>query len=351
MSVLGGIGKLVGARESTLAKGVGQIADGARGRAAVPIDEFTAGFGPEEAARRYRIENPTPDDLAAMDAAHMRGEPSPSRGVRSDDWVHMPEPHTQTRAEFADDPRTWWHGRFSADLPGSASVEASGGLHLGTLKASEDRHRTLLSWEKGGGATWEAFPTRLQGRGGDAAGAGRDEGMPGHTWSRRPETHYYKNAAEDEGSISALTSSRADMKTHGEYIAEALAEGKHVDPKILHEQEMLGGRDFDPRQSGMHGPAYFSAPLAPFEKGSTARAQIVRNIENSEVVRNTVAIRADWSNAERVANYRHFYPKKRQTTVRQRTKVPKRSSARQGLLTHSSAPPGFDTPWAYKPQL
>jgi hypothetical protein len=159
---------------------------------------------------------------------------------------YMLEPHQQTRSQFANDPRTWWHGRYSEQLPRTGG-QRNAGIHVGTFGSSDKRRRDLgpsrKSTKEGTPQEWRSFPVRLQGETANMPGEhGYDEGAK---WSSKRGIHYYENQVEDAGSISALVPSRASLLTHSQSIKEAQQKGLYVHPHIEWESKQLG-KEYDP---------------------------------------------------------------------------------------------------------
>jgi hypothetical protein len=161
----------------------------------------------------------------------------------------MLEPHQQTRAQFAADPRTWWHGRHNENLPTKAGAARNAGIHFGTLAAAHQRKQKLGPSHKLVGSKnvpvhaqpYRFFPVRMTGAPSNTPReAGHDEGA---RWEETPGIHYYQNDVEDRGSISAKVPSRKDVSTHGDLIKQA---GKRVHPMIAWEHQQLGRRQYDP---------------------------------------------------------------------------------------------------------
>lgn len=165
----------------------------------------------------------------------------------------MLEPHQQTRAQFAADPRTWWHGRHSEALPTKAGEARNAGIHFGTLASAHQRKQKLgpstkyRPPDKESGMQdrypqpYRFFPVRITGTPSNTPKeAGHDEGA---RWEETPGVHYYQNDVEDRGSISAKVPTRKDVSTHGDLVKQA---GKRVHPMIAWEHQQLGRRQYDP---------------------------------------------------------------------------------------------------------
>jgi len=210
----------------------------------------------------------------------------------------MLEPHQQTRSQFAADPRTWWHGRYGEQLPRTGGAK-NAGIHVGSFGAADKRRRDLGPSHKFPGTydegpqPWRSFPVRLkgettpnwQGPGGSPANPAPDEG---NRWSPKEGVHYYRNAVEDSGSISALAPSRQFLQTHGEAVKAA---GAKAHPLIRWEQKQLGRREYDPERvdpgesrlkafratqsSALDQGQLFST--APYNQGSRERADMLFN--------------------------------------------------------------------------
>lgn len=177
---------------------------------------------------------------------HEQGQLFPVQG-----HDYMLEPHQQTRAQFGNDPRTWWHGRYSEAMPKTGG-QRNAGIHVGTFGSSDARRRDLGPSRKFKGAgddktaqEWRSFPTRI----GDADVPHNYPDRPGYdegaTWGRKKGTYYYENQVENRGSVSALVPNRSMLMTHSDHIKAAKAAGKSVHPGIEFEAKSIG-KDYDP---------------------------------------------------------------------------------------------------------
>lgn len=211
-------------------------------------NEFDAGqIGPEEAHRLSGLRSPY---LVEMGEKQRRDNPRLFPVGRTD---YMLEPHQQTRAQFANDPRTWWHGRYSEQLPRTGGAR-NAGIHVGTFGSSDKRRHDLGPSRKfkdtyDNPQPWRSFPVRLRG---ETSNWVPEEGRlrPGHdegrSWRPKQDLHFYTNAVEDSGSISALAPGRQFLQTHPQAIKEAKKAGKSVHPNIEWEAKQLGRREYDP---------------------------------------------------------------------------------------------------------
>lgn len=179
-------------------------------------------------------------------------QPNPTPRLFPLSDVALPEPHQQTRAQFAADSRTWWHGRYGEALPRTGGAR-NAGIHVGTFGASDKRRRDLGPSHKYPGSydegpqPWRSFPVRLvgethpnwEGPGSTPSNPGHDEGA---RWRPKSGIHFYKNAVEDAGSISALAPNKQFLLTHGQAVRAA---GKAAHPLIQWEAKQFGRKEYD----------------------------------------------------------------------------------------------------------
>lgn len=213
-------------------------------------------FGPERARGAYEAaaERARADYVAALGRAP-RGRSGPTYeqprlpGV---DPGRERFPWEQTQAEFTNHPLTWFHARIRADEIPEPDDEASG-VHVGTLKAAQDRigHLTGAGITRHHGQPHTAddvarvFPVRIMtSMRNTPARALSDEG---EDWNEEHHDHYYRNSWEDPGSISAVVSGPQFLKTHRQFVEDALRAKQPVPPRVAHEYAATGGR---------HGPLY-----------------------------------------------------------------------------------------------
>lgn len=290
--MLKALGEAVERGSKPLAEGAGRAAEKEGLRAGRVIDRATVGFGPAEATVRaeegaskvMKLNEGIQYDPHTGEVMHGPPEPlAPRHGpgiapglTPAEDWMALPEPHLQTRSEFAWDPRTWWHGRYAESLPPieDTTNPMASGIHAGGREAMEERRMHL--GEGRDMTKWRSFPMRLTGE------AANEAYMPGAdemaNWVPREKTQFYKNQVEARGQISAQIPSREAVKTHGQFVEQALAEGKKVPEHVLQEHKLLAGREYDPHLAGEHGPAY---PLPAYAE----RARVISNVKQTREAR------------------------------------------------------------------
>lgn len=206
--------------------------------------------GPEEARKQSRSYLPRGRSPQEQRRRKIEGHQESLFPVEGHDF--RLEPHQQTRQQFADDPRTWWHGRYSEAMPKTGG-QRNAGIHVGTFGSSDKRRRDLgpsRKFKDGKAQEWRSFPVRLRGAvGNEPKSHGYDEGA---RWSARRGIHYYENQIEDAGSISAMVPSRENLLTHSQAVKEAKQKGLYVHPHILWEQKQMGRREYDPTKRDPH---------------------------------------------------------------------------------------------------
>ena len=143
--------------------------------------------------------------------------------------------HHQTPEQFANDERTWWHGRITAAKPRSLTQGGSDeGFHAGTRRASEERlNHNIRRRGLAEGKAAHQFPLRLVGR----TVNGPDAPFPDN--DKHPELggssagYFYENYSEDRGSVSVGVPQRKGfMATHAELVKGAMDHGEYVHPNI-----------------------------------------------------------------------------------------------------------------------
>jgi len=162
--------------------------------------------------------------------------------------IPNPAAHHQTPERFAQDPKTWWHGRVVTDSPKSrlGGGQGSEGFHAGTQAAARQRlghnlKRRGLAENKVG----RMFPLRVTGpvEGPEniksdmnkhvELGPQRYGSWGGSSYGGRSTGYLYKNDVEDAGSISVGVPQRKGfMATHKEMVTQAKARGEYVHPLI-----------------------------------------------------------------------------------------------------------------------
>ena len=178
--------------------------------------------------------------------------------------------HQQLPHEFANDPRTWFHGRVmkegQAKAPKGKSAE---GFHAGSRASAVQRLQD--NKQRRGiktGMAGRIFPLRATG---DFEEGFREEpeakknpyqkgpGSIRHTDLAGADKGYrYKNQVEDAGSVSIGAPQRAGfLSTHREMVSTAKARGEHVDPvvewAVKHHPEHTGETVVGPSSSQQFG--------------------------------------------------------------------------------------------------
>jgi hypothetical protein len=231
--------------------------------------EYTG--GPAEAKQRHLGET----DPGALS----RRTPPDHQGQMFDPAsIPLQEPHQQTPAQFARDPRTWWHGRFTAAQSRLGGAGLREGFHAGTEGAARKR----LSDNQGRrtqkeGVAGRLFPLRITG-----SVAGPEQMQPDvnvhYRLGRQPRAmhqigmpklpipgggYLYENQVESPGSISVGVPKRKGfLSTYREMVTGAEKRGENVHPNISwaarhmgeHTGETLGVRGpyGESRQLGLH---------------------------------------------------------------------------------------------------
>lgn len=221
--------------------------------------------GPAEAKER-----------AYPDRSAYRPEPSNQGQLFSPESVPRPEAHTQTPDQFAQDPRTWWHGRVTKGGPqgrlGGSGVGRGEGFHAGTYGAAEQRVKTNVS--KRGlqpGMAGRMYPLRITGSVDPpeedqpdmskhvTLGPSRHGSWGGQVYGGRKTGYLYKNEVEGGGAMSVGVPQRKGfMSTQREMVTQAKKEGKYVHPNIEwavkghpeHTAAVIQGRYDNPTPAG-----------------------------------------------------------------------------------------------------
>ena len=202
--------------------------------------QFTG--GPAEAKERHNAEEGLfqvhPED---------RKKPEHEQGQLFNP-AHIPpqEAHHQTPEQFAGDPRTWWHGRFTAEKSRLGGGQGKEGFHAGTEGAARTRLRANAGRRTNKeGVGGHLFPLRITGavEGPENVhsdvpvhrelGPARQMSFGGQVIGGRKEGYLYKNQVEDAGSISVGVPQRKGyLSTQKEMVKQAKTEGKFVHPNI-----------------------------------------------------------------------------------------------------------------------
>lgn len=185
--------------------------------------------------------------------------------------IARPEPHQQTPAQFAADPRSWWHGRYQKG-PRLTKGGSNEGFHAGTLASATKRLEANYG-RRSGETPARLFPTRLVGKmgpqeqapstnslfrgGGPEPTRGSSPEEPGFDRQRhsglayRSRGYFYKNEVEDPGHISVGVPKREGfLATHRELVEHAQSEGKFVHPNIAWAAKKM------PQHTGVDAMAY-----------------------------------------------------------------------------------------------
>ena len=164
--------------------------------------------------------------------------------------------HEMTQSEFAQQPGTWFHGAANG------MIGAHGGaFHVGTFRAAHEAlgarmagknpgnypkaydqaidtaRRTGQTGSKRPGAypsDPKITPGRIVGKmSNNTFQPYRDEVANGMAGRLRHQGVYYKNIAEDSGSVSAVLPNREHFKTHEDFLVDARAAGKSIPKRAL----------------------------------------------------------------------------------------------------------------------
>jgi hypothetical protein len=194
--------------------------------------------GPKEALER-----------AYPDRSAYRPEPSNQGQLFSPESVPPQEAHHQTPDRFAQDPRTWWHGRVTKGGPrsslGGSGVGRGEGFHAGTRGAAEQRLRTNVGRGLKPGMAGHMYPLRITGpvEGPEnpypdmnkhvALGPRRQGSWGGQSYGGRQTGYLYKNEVEGGGAMSVGVPKRKGfLSTQREMVGAAKKRGEFVHPNI-----------------------------------------------------------------------------------------------------------------------
>jgi hypothetical protein len=152
------------------------------------------------------------------------------------------QPHQMSPEEFIEHPQTLFHSTTASRSPEEWSSPENVSVHVGSYRSTLDRHahrgttqpgRILAGWIN---PKLNINPTILS----------DDEANFGGPWSavqgvKKPRTvkpesvNFYRNHAEDPGSLSALLPRATDLITHAQFVKEAIDNGKadEVHPKTM----------------------------------------------------------------------------------------------------------------------
>jgi hypothetical protein len=196
--------------------------------------------------------------------------------------VARPAAHQQTPEQFAQDPRTWWHGRVTKGGPqgrlGGSGVGRGEGFHAGTEGAA--RQRVTANVKRRGlkeGMAGRMYPLRITGpvEGPEnirpdvtkhrELGPHQYGAWGGSSIGGRKTGYLYENAVENAGSISVGVPQRKGfMSTHREMVKAAQQRGEKIHPNIAwaakvapeHTAEKIeqrwGAPESQGRQQGLH---------------------------------------------------------------------------------------------------
>ena len=179
------------------------------------------------------------------------------------------EAHHQTPDQFAQDPRTWWHGRVSKggsrSSLGGSTVGRGEGFHAGTYGAAEQRLKTNVGRGLKPGYAGHMYPLRITGpvdppeeSQPDVAkhvqlGPRRQMSWGGEYVGGRRSGYLYKNEIEGGGAMSVGVPKRKGfLSTQREMVAGAKKEGKYVHPNI--EWAVKGHPEHTAEERGMRPP-------------------------------------------------------------------------------------------------
>lgn len=173
------------------------------------------------------------------------------------DWLPYkatPEPHKLSPEQFEAHPYAVFHSTSVDPRAKSAPKdlfhhgpfdESNWQRHYGTLQASVDRmvdqgrfnNRIYSYWHEPddeGNTDWyngKRIPHVVEDR--DANPEKHFE--PSEAWKAAPTSMYYENSVEDPGSISVVSKKPSAVRSHEDYVGQAIAEGKEheVHPRTL----------------------------------------------------------------------------------------------------------------------
>lgn len=204
------------------------------------------------------------------------------------------EAHHQTPDQFAQDPRTWWHGRVTKGGPrsslGGSTVGRGEGFHAGTYGAAEQRLKTNVGRGLKPGMAGHMYPLRITGpvdppeeSQPDVAkhvelGPRRQMSWGGEYVGGRKTGYLYKNETEGGGAMSVGVPKRKGfLSTQREMVGQAKKEGKFVHPNIEwavkghpeHTAQEIKSRWSEPSPPGQR----YAQPQLPDTHGDTQRME------------------------------------------------------------------------------
>lgn len=129
------------------------------------------------------------------------------------------KPHQRSLEEFANMPKTMFHGTMENPLRTSYR---KGGFHVGTRRAAEDRVAQTRSGDWGYDDDYHVHPVRIKPEVERTMGWTRDQIKD---WEQGHHRSFYRNKFEDPGSTSAVLKSTRDVRTYTQHAEDAIKRG------------------------------------------------------------------------------------------------------------------------------
>lgn len=159
--------------------------------------------------------------------------------------IKSPNPWSLSRRQFEKLGDTVWRAESSETLGSHYDPMQSGGIHFGTEQSAIDRGGEVAAVRAAGydlrppvgeDQPVRLFSARVKGRfSNKRSDPGRDVGA---YWPERKTGYWYKNRAEDKGSVSGYVPRREGfLQTHRELVLDAINRGEDVHPHIRWEAE------------------------------------------------------------------------------------------------------------------
>ena len=199
--------------------------------------------GPAEASlthfrRRHGLGTPEEEDPYGPHQQHLFDPES----------VPLPEAHQQTPEQFAQDPRTWWHGRVTKGGPqgrlGGSGIGKGEGFHAGSQGAARQRATINVGRGVKEGMAGRMYPLRITGPVEGPENLQPDVSkhfeLGPATWrygqrvGGRGTGYLYKNVVEggsEEVSVG-VPQRKGFMSTQREMVQTAKKQGAYVHPNI-----------------------------------------------------------------------------------------------------------------------
>lgn len=142
------------------------------------------------------------------------------------------EPHQMSPKQFMQHPNAVFHSTHLAN-PLDLKARQANGIHVGTLAAALERHGStgtdamvMPNWTKD--ATVHVYHLESTPEEREKEISDSDANLLGgwHPKHADPPVHYYRNYVEDMMSTSAIVRDPSRLKSHSDYVQEAIRNGK-----------------------------------------------------------------------------------------------------------------------------